>query len=268
MELQHHKTVHDHAIALANERVLVLSRVSTAAKAVFNLASSLLSKTGRTTSIVFCGMLRETYIQAQVAAVSFVEEARNAVSAASAAVAIDPTEASRDSELAAAHSLACKTTYLEQVSVNITHAKDAIFLRIQEHFPGAVQVIEAAKTANIPAIDTMHVVMGGCFDSLERGLCSNALSRGPIGPECPVCYEDLDTTLENTPHSLIILECLLPRDYAHGPMHHLCQACWIAISRQALQKGKKPCCPNCRVDTRGQTVSQCSYGVMTDLMIP
>lgn len=232
LELQHLRSLHDHIISIAN--------VNAAAKATFQLAAASSSKTSGTTATAFCSMLDDIYAQATAIATAAVEEATSADAVAN----------------------------LEQVHANIAHTKTAFFARIVENFPDAAPVMAAAKVANIPVADTDVVVMAFCFDILERGLRANALTRGPTGPECPVCYEDLDMTSENLSRSLIILECLLPKDYAHGPIHHLCRGCWSKISREAVKHGEAPKCPNCRVVTVGRTLSQCAYGVMTELMLP
>lgn len=228
------KSLELHHLRDVHDHVISVALAATAAlaMAVFKAAAISASRTAGSTAAVFCAMLHDTYAEASLSAVSQGD----------------------------AHVL--------HVETNIAITKQAIASRILAHFAFSAETRAAAATANIPTKDTDVVVLACCFDVVERGLRDNALTRGhPVGPECPVCYEDIDTTSETSPHSLIILECTIPRDYAHGAIHHLCRGCWSSMSRQAVEKGTRPRCPNCRETTVGRTVSQCAYGVMTELII-
>lgn len=264
LELKHLRTVHDHIISVAKAHADAVA----ASAGVFQVAAASSSHTAKSAAIAFCSMLHDTYARSQEAAVTALEGAMSAASVAASAVFADPSQVNRAAVVASSREVASRDAHVAKVAASIAATKSAMCVRIVELFPDAGRVLEAARIADISPADTVVVVMGGCFDVVEHGLCQNALTRGPVGPECPVCYEELDTTSEQLPRSLLILECLLPKDYAHGPMHHMCRGCWASIVRQATKNKKQPKCPSCRSVTVGRTVSQCAYGIMSVLMVP
>lgn len=252
---------------LERQSVTTQRCVSRESTFVFDTIAAGFSQSATHLSELFCGMLDDTYTEALLVAESDSDDALNKACSAYAVSVAYPHSTNASAALDAARRSAIASSYVQHVRKNITSSKGAVASRVLSLFPESEVTIDAANRVDASAIDTQHVVISGCFDSIERGLCANAMSRGPIGPDCPVCFENIDSRDEASPRSLIILACLLPRDFRNGAMHHMCRGCWASVKHHAFKSGTAPRCPMCRTVTAGRTLSSCAYNVMIDLTI-
>lgn len=237
------------------------------ATAVFDAASSAVTNNASQMSAQLCGFLDDSYYAARMSASTSSDDAMTMSALASAAALASPSPMNIiAAEFASSHAVSSAALVLK-ATATMTASKKAVASRTVTHFPGTLEIIAAAQLANISSVETQHVVIGSCFTLIEAGLCRNAMTRGNIGPECPVCLEDFDVSAEELSHSPVILQCVFPLDYAHGAMHPVCKGCWSRIRYIASMNSSQAKCPICRAVTTGRTISQCAYNVMIDLVV-
>lgn len=237
------------------------------ATAAFDAASNAVGTNASQMAALFCGFLEDSYYEARLDATTSAEDAMTSSALASAAALADPSATNIYAAERAGADASSKAELITRATGNITASKVAIASRMVRHFPSIVSIIAAAQAANMSAVETQHVVVGTCFSVIEAGLSRNALTRGAIGPECPVCLEDFDVSSEDMAHSPVILQCVFPLDYAHGAMHPICNGCWAKIKNVSAKHNSHAKCPVCRATTTGRSVSQCAYNIMIDLIV-
>lgn len=237
------------------------------AAASFAAAADNISETGGHMASVFCGFLDDSYYNAKLSATTTADDALTLSALATAAANALPSPFSTSAANSASHVMTLKDLLFDKACTNVRSSKQVIASRVVQCFPSILPIISAALASNVSATESQHVVIASCFTIVEKGLCSNVLTRGAIGPECPVCLESFDTSSEDLPLSPVILGCVFPLDYAHGAMHPICKGCWGHIRYMASLKGSAGACPICRALTTGNTISQCAYNVMIDLVV-
>lgn len=248
---------------------LALAHSHEQAVLVYQAAASSNSATALINASVFCKLLDDSYTEASKTAADMADAAFSLAVAASDASINSPSPGGIAIAVNAAHDAAIKAAFVVDVSQHIEKSKTTIANRIVEKFPGAGDICEVAQNANIPASNSELIIWAVCFTTIETGLISNIVSRGAagaVGPECPLCYENLDCTTESSLHSIVIMGCQLPLDFTNAPLHYMCRGCWNNVKHHASESNLPSRCPSCRVFTAGQTLSQCSYNVMLEIM--
>lgn len=238
-----------------------------AALSYFIAASSAVSQSAGHMTAIFTGFLDDSYYEERLTATTMAEAATTSAAFACAALHASPSALTSRVAAAATDVADSRAVLVQQAVANIAASKKVIATRLVTCFPSTIAIIAAAHAASISSVETQHVVIGSCFTQVEDGLNSNVLSRGAVGPECPVCLEDFDITSEDMPHSPVILGCVYPLDYTSGAMHPICNGCWTNILHMASMTGVTAACPICRALTTGRSVSQCAYNIMIDLAV-